>query len=131
MLHVLDSKQAQLLQLAGLALIDKISSLKRCATERATIVALNGESPFRNKVTARKCRSLETCLLTKDVGNPGNQMVSKTLTRWHIPSLDKWCPIELHTHHVVDTLGDFCESVCGNYIQSVKKFLTDAETILL
>ena len=50
MLHVLDSKQAQFLQLAGLTLINEVGSLKRCAAERATIVTLNGESPLRNKV---------------------------------------------------------------------------------
>ena len=130
MLQVLDSKKTQFLQFAGLSLIDKVSCLKRCAADRATIVTLNGESPLRNKVTARKCRSLETCLLTKDVGNPSNQMVSKALTRWHIPSLDEWCPIELHTHHVVYTLGNLFEPVCRNGIQRMKQFLTDAETSL-
>ena len=72
MFHITDCKQAQFLQLTSLSLIDEVSSLERRTAERAAIIALDGKSPVKNKVSARKCRSLETCLLAKDVGDEGD-----------------------------------------------------------
>ena len=82
-------------------------------------------------MTARKCRSLEPSLLAKDVGNPGDQMVGQRLTGRYIPALDERCPVELHAHHIVDALGNLCETVDRNSIQGMKQLLTDAEAILL
>ena len=131
MLHVIDSEQSQFLQLAGLSMIDKAGSLKRCATERATVIALNGECSLRNQVPAWKRRTLEPSLLAKDIGNKCNQMVGQCLTSRHVPTFDKRCPVEFHAHHVVDTLGDLCKAVCRNCIQGMKQFFADTETILL
>ena len=58
-------------------------------------------------------------------------MVGQCLTSRHVPTFDKRCPVELNAHHVVDTLGDLCKSVCRYCIQRMKQFFADAETFLL
>ena len=89
MLHIADSEQSQFLQLTSLSLIDKIGSLEWCTAEWATIIALDGESPFRNKVSTGEGSSPEACLLAKDVSDEGDKVVCKCFTCRHIPTLDK------------------------------------------
>ena len=128
MFHVADSEQSQFLQLTSLSLIDKIGSFEWCTAERATIIALDGEGSFRNKVSARKCRSLEASPLAKDIGNESDKMVCKCFICRNIPTLYERCPVELNTHNVIDALSYLGKTISRNSIQSMKQFLTNAET---
>ena len=66
MTHVGIGEQAQFLELACLALIDKVGRLEGCAAEGAAIVALEGEGAVGNEVPARQGCPLEASLFASE-----------------------------------------------------------------
>ena len=131
MLHVLDGEQTQFLQLAPLTLKNIISRFERCTTERATVVTLQRERTIRDEMTTWKGRTREPCFLaSQEIDEEGEAMVYQRFARGNIPPLHKRCPIQFHSHHLVDALRDVGESANRHHIQGMKQFLADAESVL-
>ena len=82
-------------------------------------------------MTAGQGGALESCLFPEEVRNKGYDMVGETLTGRYVPSLYEWSPIEVHTHNVIDVLGNFGKSVCADGTQCMKQFFAYRISILL
>ena len=130
LLHFRHGEETQLLQLAGLSLIDEAGRMERCAAKRAAVVALQGEGAVRNQMAAGQGSALKASLLAKHVSQEGEKMIGPCLTRGYVPAFHQWCPVEVDAHHIVDACGNVCQLFNGNGSQCTQQFFADAVTCL-
>ena len=111
-------------------MIHEIGRSERCAAVGTAVIALQGEGPLRDEMSAGQGGAFQAGFFTaKQVGQEGEQMIHTGLARGHIPAFHQRRPVQVNPHHLLDHLGDVGKRLHWHLAHGMEQLFADTITV--